>query len=225
MTVNVNRANVIPLPSAPAIKPRAKRWPRAALYVSVAVVIAVAGILIDDAIAPTDSVVSAPRDPQTVTAADPRAAVTAKINPQRPEQGAQSAAAGGPVQPIGSAELADQLALAHRQMDAFALTTPPGDNALETLQRILAVMPAQPDAVQGIRDIAGKYAFLAAQAEQRGDTGLAMRHMQRGLKLAPDHPDLLALQRKLAAAPQSQSQPKAAGDLGIALVRPAGSTK
>jgi hypothetical protein len=225
MTVTVNRANVIPLPPASSIKPRARRWPRAALYVSVAVAIAAVGILIDDAIAPGDLVVGAPGAPQTVTTADPPADVTVKIAPQRDEQGAQSAAAGGPAPPIGTAELAGQLAVAHRQMDAFALTTPPGDNALETLQRILAVMPGQPDAVRGIRDIAGKYAFLATQAEQRGDSGLAMRHVQRGLKLAPDHPDLLALQRKLAASAQSARQPKAASDAGIELVRPAGSTK
>jgi hypothetical protein len=37
--------------------------------------------------------------------------------------------------------LAELLANAQQQMKALALTTPAGDNALETLQRVLAAMP------------------------------------------------------------------------------------
>ena len=54
--------------------------------------------------------------------------------------------------------------LAHQQIAALVLTTPPGDNAYETLQRILPVMPAQPDArdrqeVVSTARAGGPYAF------------------------------------------------------------------
>ena len=100
-------------------------------------------------------------------------------------------------QTIEPGELAKLLARARRQIEAFALTTPAGDNALETLQRVLVAMPGQPDALQGIHDIASRYAVLATQAERRGEHGLAKRYVDKGLRLVPDHPDLLALQHRL----------------------------
>ena len=112
--------------------------------------------------------------------------------PQFTGEEAQSADEGGsPPGTIGPEELAELLARARQQIEAFALTTPAGDNALETLQRVLAAMPAQPDALQGIRDIASKYAVLAAQANRRGEYGLAKRYLDKGLGVVPDHPDLL----------------------------------
>jgi hypothetical protein len=62
---------------------------------------------------------------------------------------------------MGSAELAQLLARARHQIKSFALMAPPGDNALETLQRVLAVLPGQPDALRGIHDIGSRYALLA----------------------------------------------------------------
>ena len=118
------------------------------------------------------------------------------------------------------------LRLAHQQIEALALTTPPGDNAYETLQRILAVMPAQPDALRGFRDIADKYEMLATRANQRGKRDLATRYVEKGLALVPGHSDLLALQQKLAARPASQSEAqRAPNDVGSRPARPAGSSK
>src|SRR5262249_49862554 len=102
---------------------------------------------------------------------------------------------------MGSAELAQLLARARQQIKLFALTSPPGDNALETLQRALAALPGQPDALQGIHDIGSRYALLAVQAEQRGEHALAGRYVVRGLDVVPDHPDLLAIREKLDAPP------------------------
>ena len=72
------------------------------------------------------------------------------------------------------------LRLAHQQIEALALTTPPGDNAYETLQRILAVMPAQPDALRGIRDIADKYEMLATELTNAANAILRRDMWKRG---------------------------------------------
>jgi len=104
---------------------------------------------------------------------------------------------------MGSAELAQLLARARQQIKSFALTAPPGDNALETLHRVLAALPGQPDAMQGIHDIGSRYALLAVQAERRGEHALAGRYVVRGLDAVPDHPDLLAIRQQLTAPPEA----------------------
>jgi type II secretory pathway predicted ATPase ExeA len=120
--------------------------------------------------------------------------------PQKDRQGAPTAEGRTP-ETMGSAELARLLARARQQIKSFALTSPPGDNALETLQRVLAARPGQPDALQGIHDIGSRYALLAVQAEQRGEHALAGRYVVRGLDVVPDHPDLLVIRQKLGASP------------------------
>ena len=125
--------------------------------------------------------------------------------PQKDDPDAPAANEGG--QPtIGQEELAQLLARARHQIQSFALTTPPGDNALETLQRVLAAIPGQPDALRGIHDVASRYALLAVQAERRGEHALAGRYVDRGLNIAPDHRDLLSLRQKLAA-PRDEISP------------------
>ena len=167
-----------------------------------------------------------PTDPSAIATNQP-IAVSVYVDPQFDEEGPQSATKGPPSpETIGSAELAELLARARQQIGAFALTTPPGDNAFETLQRVLAAMPAQPDALQGIRDIARKYALLAFQADKRGEYGLAERYLAKGLGLVPDHPDLLAVQRKLDAEASFEPHASTATDrLGIAPTQRAGNTK
>jgi hypothetical protein len=128
-------------------------------------------------------------DGQMSSAAEPVDVVSVYVDPRYAEEGPQAAVEGRPPQTIGPEELTELLARAHQQIEAFALMTPPGDNALETLQRVLAVMPAQPDALQGIREIATRYAVLATQAERRGEHDLAKRYVDKGLHLVPDHPD------------------------------------
>ena len=164
-------------------------------------------------IAPTDQP-TAPSPSPGSTAGEPVDPVPVYVDPQFAEEGPRSAVEGRPPKTIGQVELAELLTRAHQQIEAFALTSPPGDNALETLQRVLIVMPTQPDALQGIHDIASRYAVLATQAERRGEHGLAKRYVERGLHLVPDHSDLLAVQQKLAAQPALQpgvSQPARSG--------------
>jgi hypothetical protein len=122
--------------------------------------------------------------------------------PQNDRQGTPTAEGRTP-EAMGSAELAQLLARARHQIKSFALMAPPGDNALETLQRVLAVLPGQPDALRGIHDIGSRYALLAVQAERRGEHALAGRYVARGLDVVPDHPDLLEIRQKLGAPPDA----------------------
>ncbi len=149
---------------------------------------------------------TAPSPSPGPTAGEPVDPVPVYVDPQYAEEGPQSAIEGRSPETIGQVELAELLARAHQQIEVFALTTPPGDNALETLQRVLAVMPTQPDALQGIHEIASRYAVLATQAERRGEHDLAKRYVDRGLHLVPDHSELLAIQRMLATQPAQQPQ-------------------
>lgn len=144
-------------------------------------------------------------DGQMSSATGPVNVVSVYVDPRYAEEGPQTDVEGRPPpQTLGPGELAELLARAHQQIEAFALMTPPGDNALETLQRVLSVMPTQPDALQGIQDIATRYAFLATQAERRGEHDLAKRYVDKGLHLVPDYPDLLAIQKNLGSQPAFQ---------------------
>jgi hypothetical protein len=182
------------------------------------------------AIAPMATVTIQPTEPPIIAATNQSIAVSVYVDPQLAEEEPQSTVEGRhPRETIGPEELAELLARARQQIEAFALTTPAGDNAFETLQRVLAAMPEQPDALQGIHDIASKYAVLAAQANRRGDYGLAKRYLDKGLGVVPDHPDLLAVQQNLSAQralqPSPSQLPTWADRLTMAPNRPAGSTK
>ena len=85
------------------------------------------------------------------------------------------------------------LTRADAQVADLALTTPAGDNAFETYQEILTLMPGNGNALRGIYDLGGRYAELAETAAERGRRGTARIYYERGLALAPQHPALLAL--------------------------------
>jgi type II secretory pathway predicted ATPase ExeA len=87
---------------------------------------------------------------------------------------------------------------AKTQAEALKLTTPAGDNAHETYQRILELAPAHAEALAGIRDLGARYAALSRAAN---DPARAALYARKASQLAPDHPDvrdLLAEQRAKA---------------------------
>lgn len=80
-------------------------------------------------------------------------------------------------------ELLDQAA---RQIKERKLTTPRGDNAYETYQRVFDLIPDYAPAKQGLRDIAGEYLNWAQEAERKGLNSKAGRFYERALAVVPD---------------------------------------
>jgi len=93
-------------------------------------------------------------------------------------------------------EVVEGLRTAQRQIDEDRLTTPPGDNALESYQAVLREAPGNGEARAGIDRIAAIYAQWAQIAEDKGSPARARRYIEKALIAKPDDPVLRAeLQR------------------------------
>ena len=98
------------------------------------------------------------------------------------------------------------LAQAQTQLDQLQLTTPPGSNAYETYQQVLAQEPENGAALAGLRAIAGKYFELAERALATGDEDKTLGYIERGLNVQPADPNLLALQRQIQLQQDARQQ-------------------
>jgi tetratricopeptide (TPR) repeat protein len=76
---------------------------------------------------------------------------------------------------------------------AGRLSTPAGNNAYEIYQRILQHDPDNEDALKGLREIANTYAQIAKVEHAKGNRTEAQQLLANGLKVLPDHPELLSL--------------------------------
>jgi len=94
-------------------------------------------------------------------------------------------------------EVVEGLRAAQRQIDGDRLTTPPGDNALESYQAVLRKAPGNGEALAGIDRIAAIYAQWAQIAEEKGSPARARRYIEKALIAKPDDPTLLAELRRL----------------------------
>ncbi|MDX1574953.1 MAG: tetratricopeptide repeat protein, partial [Kiloniellales bacterium] len=99
--------------------------------------------------------------------------------------------------------IAQLLGLAADQAEKLALTTPEGDNAYETYQLILSLQPDNKAALAGIEQIGVKYVELAERARSRGGLEQARLYADKAVKLAPGHPEVVAID----AALRDQEQP------------------
>lgn len=103
------------------------------------------------------------------------------------------------------AEINQQLAQAEQQIERLQLTTPAGNNAYDTYQKILAQDPDNQQAQAGLSAIAAKYAELAEQAFTADDSEKAEAYIQRGLEIQSDHPKLIAVQTALQSQQSVQN--------------------
>lgn len=100
---------------------------------------------------------------------------------------------------------------ARRQLAAKRLTTPPGDNAYETLSHLRAIAPNMPEVGQLLSTLENTYRRWAAMAERDGNWDDARRFYGRALTVNPGDADLRARvqaageHRVLAAAPGGQA--------------------
>ncbi len=100
--------------------------------------------------------------------------------------------------------LETRLAEAEAYLARDALGSPPGANALEIYRAILQEDPGQPQALDGLQRIAGRYAELAQAREQQGQPEQALELVRRGLSVANDHPALFQLNTRLETAVESR---------------------
>ena len=105
------------------------------------------------------------------------------------------------------------LVQADEQMGRLALTTPEGDNAYETYQQILSIQPGHEVALAGLRSVGVKYAQLAERAQSRGKIERARAYTDKAMELAPDHPNVQAMDAALHVH-ESDAAPPASGATG-----------
>jgi type II secretory pathway predicted ATPase ExeA len=85
------------------------------------------------------------------------------------------------------------LTIAERQVRDRRLTTPRGDNAVETLRSVEAIAPGRPEVGAMLERIRATYVRWGRIAESRGDFDAARRFYARGLDAVPGDPELVGL--------------------------------
>jgi Serine/threonine protein kinase len=94
--------------------------------------------------------------------------------------------------------IAQWLEQAHAQLQAGRLTEPPGDNAFETYQKILAADPAHQQAHAELNKIPARIEELARSEWQQGWSEQGLSMVEQGLKAFPQHSGLMALRTEIA---------------------------
>ena len=97
------------------------------------------------------------------------------------------------------ARIAELMARARQQLQAGRLAEPAGDNALETLARVRELDADNADAAALHRDIAGRLAGQAADAERGGDPAAALALYEQALQAQPGEPRYAAARDALQA--------------------------
>ncbi len=123
-----------------------------------------------------------------------------------------------PQSAVPDAEIAQRVRMmvdqARRQIAGKRLTTPPGDNAYETVQRIRQIAPASPEATELLTAMEDTYRRWAMLAERDGDWSETKRFYERAQMLSPNSPDLA--ERIRAASEQRAYTGPAMGGSGTA---------
>ncbi|ACI98818.1 AAA family ATPase [Rhodospirillum centenum] len=104
---------------------------------------------------------------------------------------------------------------AQEQIAARHLTTPRGDNALDTLRAIMEVAPGHPAVAEMRQRIIATYRQWARLSEQRGDWDLARIYYQRALRVDPANRTVTQLLDSLGAR-RAGGRPVAAAAAGAA---------
>jgi serine/threonine protein kinase len=104
-----------------------------------------------------------------------------------------------PTQSSGSQREIDDLnTRGDRFFDANIFSHPPGENATDVYQQVLALEPGNQHAVGRLDQIAGTWANAAVTNLKRGKLRIAARMVDKGLQASPSNAELLALQKQIA---------------------------
>jgi len=109
----------------------------------------------------------------------------------------RSAAVPVPVPVLTTDDVSELLKHAETLFGRSQWTTPAGDNAVEVLQRILALQPNQPRAIEMLNQIATGYEKVALTWRDRGRPDQALAQVRNGLKAQPTNARLLRLEQQL----------------------------
>ena len=85
------------------------------------------------------------------------------------------------------------LLLAEESLAAYRLTTPPETSAYHYYSEVLKRDPENPEAKQGMEEIANRYAFLAEKQMKNFKYEKANEYIEKGLTVSPNHSKLLSL--------------------------------
>ncbi|MEH6579119.1 MAG: SUMF1/EgtB/PvdO family nonheme iron enzyme [Amphritea sp.] len=94
---------------------------------------------------------------------------------------------------IKQQRIAQLLAQAEVQIKRNQLTLPAGNNAVTTLNEVLALHPEHPEAQKSLEQVADAYVRLASNRLETGKENQALLLIERGLGVVPEHPPLLAM--------------------------------
>jgi len=114
----------------------------------------------------------------------------------------------------------EMLERARFQVATLALTTPAGNNAYETYQRILLKEPDNAAALDGIEQIGVKYVELAGRAATKGDLETSRQYAAKASVLAPEHPMVQSLSVTGEAEPPEMEEAEEAGSSGEQMAAP-----
>lgn len=114
-------------------------------------------------------------------------------------------------------QIEEWLKIAEVQLTALRLTEPAGNNAYETYQKILKIIPEQAQAQAGLVKIADQYEKLARI--ERDDLHKNLALINKGLKVLPTHTGLMALaqaiQQKMELAQSQETPPSPLDELAL----------
>ena len=102
--------------------------------------------------------------------------------------------------------VATLLSKARKQERENKLTTPSGDNALETYQEVLQLAPGQAAALAGVRRIKEHYLQRGKKAEEGKEWKKAQTNYQEALEIDPGDQWVVAALKRVGE-PQPQNQP------------------
>ncbi|MGI9293456.1 MAG: protein kinase domain-containing protein [Pseudomonadales bacterium] len=89
------------------------------------------------------------------------------------------------------------LQLAQTQISQRKLNTPANDNAVHSLQQVLVLEPAHPQAIKGLKQVADVYESLAREQLARDADSRSNNYADAGLRVVAEHNGLLAVKREL----------------------------
>ena len=144
--------------------------------------------------------------PQEIETGETGEAVASAEDPSPADKAAiEQPASKEPVPPAEEDEVTRLLAAAEANLAARRLTSPAWNNAWDNYQRVLELVPAHPDAIQGMEQVIESYMELFGTAVKQEAFDKAADYLAMIRELYPDSPVLEEGEGRLAVARQARA--------------------